>query len=158
MGRAHGKRTWRIPNRMGPATALAREAMEWLDPAPVSEQAKYFIRLTLEELLSNTIKYGYDDSAEHFITVRILLDPDFIRLELTDDGHVFNPTLQPSPDVEQNLNSDKEGGFGIELVRRLCRDMNYRRQADHNLTTVHIGTLDPDEPLAPDPPPKEPHP
>ena len=145
MSQLFGERSWQIPNRMEPAIAMAREAMEWVESFPISEQSKYSIRLTLEEMLSNTVKYGYDDSAEHLITIRIAADSELIRIELMDDGHPFDPTRQATPDVEHRIEEGLIGGFGIELVRRLCKQMDYQREADRNRTTLHIGILDPDE-------------
>ena len=94
MPQLYGEHSWQIPNQLGPATAMTRDALKWANAFPISDQAKYSLRLALEEMLSNTVKYGY------------------------------------------------AGGFGIELVRRICRHMGYRREQNRNRVTLHIESAD----------------
>jgi serine/threonine-protein kinase RsbW len=145
----YGEKSWQIPNQLDTATASAREALEWVDVYPISEHAKYALRLAIEEMVTNTIKYGYDDHLEHVISIRIRADRECLRVELEDDGHPFDPTAHPDPDIEQNFNTGVDGGFGLVLVRRICRHMDYRREGDRNRLALDIGTHDPDEESCP---------
>ncbi len=145
MPRLYGERSWQIPNELGPATAMTREALAWAQAFPISEQAVYSLRLVLEELLSNTVKYGYSDPDPHTISIWISVNSDVIQVELTDDGHPFDPTGHPVPDILRRIESGEDGGFGIELVRRICRHIAYRRDQHGNRLSVHIGSFDPDE-------------
>ena len=140
-----GEKSWQVPNQLGPATAVAREAMDWVEPFPLSEQTKYSIRLAIEEMLANTIKYGYEDKSTHLISIRLNVSSDLIQLDMVDDARPFDPTLQPEPDVLHNIDDGVEGGLGIELVRCICRQMDYRREGNQNHITLHIGVLDPDD-------------
>ncbi|NLG35071.1 MAG: ATP-binding protein [Lentisphaerae bacterium] len=140
-----GRKSWNIPNQMGAATALAREALEWAEAFPISDQSKYSVRLALEEMLTNTVKYGYEDQSEHLISVQITADSEVIRIEMDDDARPFDPTGQTQADIQQRLEEDEEGGFGIELVRRICKTIGYRREGDHNRLTMQIAILDPDD-------------
>ncbi len=145
MPRQFGKKSWKIPNQMGAATSLAREALEWAEAFPISEQSRYSIRLALEEMLTNTVKYGYDDKTEHLISVQIAADSEVIRIEMEDDARPFDPTGHARPDIEERIQKETEGGFGLELVRRICKTIGYRREGDHNRLTMQISILDPDE-------------
>ncbi|HPJ56537.1 MAG TPA: ATP-binding protein [Kiritimatiellia bacterium] len=145
MPRLYGERSWQIPNELGSATAMAREALAWAQVFPISEQALYSLRLVLEELLSNTVKYGYSDPDPHTISIWISVDSDIIQVELMDDGHPFDPTGHPAPDILRHIETGVDGGFGIELVRRICRQIAYRREPHGNCLSVHIGSFDPDE-------------
>ena len=145
MPRLYGERSWQIPNELGPATAMTREALAWAQAFPISEQAVYSLRLVLEELLSNTVKYGYSDPDPHTISIWISVNSDVIQVELTDDGHPFDPTGHPVPDILRRIESGVDGGFGIELVRRICRHIASRRDQHGNRLSVHIGSFDPDE-------------
>jgi serine/threonine-protein kinase RsbW len=140
-----GQKSWNIPNRMGAATALAREALEWAEAFPISEQSKYSIRLALEEMLTNTVKYGYDDKTEHLIPVQIAADSEVIRIEMEDDARPFDPTGHARPNIEEHFQEETEGGFGLELVHRICKTIGYRREGDHNRLTMQIAILDPDD-------------
>ena len=103
MPQLYGEHSWQIPNQMGPATAMTRDALKWANAFPISDQAKYSLRLALEEMLSNTVKYGYADQAVHPISISITVDSELIRIELIDDARPFNPTLQPKPDIAHNV-------------------------------------------------------
>ena len=142
MPQLYGEHSWQIPNQMGPATAMTRDALKWANAFPISDQAKYSLRLALEEMLSNTVKYGYADQAVHPISISITVDSELIRIELIDDARPFNPTLQPKPDSAHNVAVGIAGGFGIELVRRICRHMGYRREQNRNRVTLHIESAD----------------
>lgn len=144
MPQLYGEHSWQIPNQLGPATAMTRDALAWAHDFPIADQAKYSLRLVLEEILTNTVKYGYTDQASHLISVWIAIDSELIQIELVDDACPFDPTLQPKPDIAHNLEMGIPGGFGIELVRRLCRHMGYRREEDRNCITLHIESTDPE--------------
>lgn len=144
MPQLYGEHSWQIPNQLGPATALARNALAWANDFPIADQAKYSLRLALEEILSNTVNYGYTDQADHRISVWISIDSELIRIELVDDARPFDPTRQPKPDIAYNVQMGIPGGFGIELVRRICRHMGYRREEDRNCITLHIESAEPE--------------
>lgn len=154
MTRLYGEKSWEIPNRLETAIAVAREALDWADGFPISDQSKYTIRLAIEEMLSNTIKYGYDDNQEHLISIQIAADSELIRIELVDDARPFDPTQHPELDIERHLAEGIDGGFGIALVRRICKTVGYRRDGQYNRLALQIAVLDPDEePSAPPSPP-----
>jgi anti-sigma regulatory factor (Ser/Thr protein kinase) len=130
--------SWRIPNQLGPAYAIVYEILAWIDALPIREEAKYATYAALEELISNKIKYGYTDTDERFIVVQITAGETVICLDLVDDGTEFDLTAQPSPDIVRNLDEGVAGGLGIELVRRICTRMDYRREGALNRITLHI--------------------
>ena len=139
------ERTWRFPNRMTALAAVAKEVFEWLANLPLSSRAKYSVGLAVEEMVSNVIKYGYDDEREHEIAVHVAAQNDRVEIVFEDDGHAFDPTLQPAPDIEELVHSQKSGGLGIELVRRISERMVYQREDNLNRLTLHIRRLEPDD-------------
>ena len=132
------ERTWRFPNRMTALAAVAKEVFEWLANLPLSSRAKYSVGLAVEEMASNVIKYGYDDDREHEIAVHVAAQDDRVEIVFEDDGHAFDPTGHPKPDLETIVESRKIGGLGIELVRRICEKMTYERVGDRNRLVLHI--------------------
>lgn len=91
------------------------------------------LNLVLEEILSNIIFYGYDDSAAHTIELNIGLEGEIIEIEIIDDAKPFNPLDRPDPDISQSLESRKIGGLGIYLVKKIMDDANYIRKNDKNI-------------------------
>jgi len=139
------EKNWQIPNRMEALADVAKEVFDWLADMPLSSRAKYSTGLAIEEMVTNAIKYAYDDDAEHLILIRILVDHSHLKIVFEDDGHAFDPTQRPSPDIEDIIESQQSGGLGIELVRRMCDKMVYERIGDRNRITLHIRRLEPDD-------------
>jgi serine/threonine-protein kinase RsbW len=128
--------SWQLPNEMRAACAVIYRILTWIDGLPICEDAKYFTYAALEELVTNKIKYGYDEAGDRVIEVKIAIDGSVVRLELVDDGPEFDPTAHPSPDIARHLEEGADGGLGLELVRRICSRMEYRR--DGNLNRVSL--------------------
>ncbi len=139
------EKTWQIPNRMEALADVAKEVFDWLADLPLSSRAKYSTGLAIEEMVTNAIKYAYDDDAEHIILIHIHADHSHLKIIFEDDGHAFDPTQRPSPDIETIIESQQAGGLGIELVRRMCDKMVYERVGDRNRITLHIRRLEPDD-------------
>ena len=139
------EKTWQIPNRIEALADVAKEVFTWLADVPLSSRAKYSAGLAIEEVVTNIIKYGYDDDREHLVGIRVTVSRDHLSLIFEDDGHPFDPTQRPPPDIEKIVESQKAGGLGIELVRRMCDKMTYERQGSLNRLTLHIRRLEPDD-------------
>ncbi len=139
------EKTWQIPNRIEALADIAKEVSGWLAELPLSSRAKYSAGLAVEEMVTNIIKYGYDDSHEHLVGIRIAVTPDHLTLVFEDDGHPFDPTQRPPPDIEKLVESQKIGGLGIELVRRMCDKMTYERAGGRNRLSLSIRRLEPDD-------------
>ena len=94
------------------------------------------VNLSIEELLHNTLAYGYEDGSVHFIDVRINLKGKELFLEIIDDAAPFNPLLAPKPDIDKPIAEREEGGLGIFLVRTLMDKMEYKRKKDKNILVL----------------------
>ena len=91
------------------------------------------LNLALEEILTNTISYGYTDNREHEIKVRLSMQPGEVQAEVEDDGQPFDPLAVPEPDTAKSLEERTIGGLGIHLVRKLMDNLEYKRQGERNL-------------------------
>ena len=92
----------------------------------------YAVNLALDEVLTNTISYGYADGAEHEIFVRVTLEEALVA-EVRDDARPFNPLEAPPADVASPLSERQVGGLGIHLARTLMDEMEWRREGDKNV-------------------------
>ena len=119
------------------------EVANWLTTLHLSGRAEYAGYLVVEEMLTNIVKYSYDDADEHTVYLHVALDEEYLRITLKDDGHYFDPTQIPVPDVEELLESRKVGGLGIELVRRMCERIEYNRADGWNICVFFIRRLSP---------------
>lgn len=93
------------------------------------------IKLCLNELVANSISYGFEAVADPKLSVSLALSDGGLRAELRDNGIPFNPTDQPevAPLSEGDF---RIGGFGIKLVRDSADDVHYRRDGKFNLLSL----------------------
>lgn len=96
----------------------------------------YVSRLVIEELVSNTIKYGYDDTGTHEIHIDARIENNTWVMEISDDGRPFNPLDAPEPDTSLPAEKRPIGGLGIFLVRNMTDSVKYERRGDRNIVTV----------------------
>ena len=94
------------------------------------------INLALDELLTNTISYGYDDTGKHTIEISLLHDGDRLTVILRDDGRAFDPTEAAKPDIEAGIDERPIGGLGIHLVRAMMDKVEYQRVDGFNQITL----------------------
>lgn len=104
-----------------------------LEEAAVPATLRGDMRLVLEELMVNTVEYGYPDGRPGQIRIRLQPGPDAVVVELTDDGIAFDPLQPAAPDLTGDLaDRDQIGGLGIHLARTMTSEMRYTRSADGN--------------------------
>ena len=97
------------------------------------------LTLSLDEIVSNVIRHGFADQAEHEIAVRVDVADGLVTATVVDDGEPFDPREAPAPDLDAPLEERKAGGLGMHLVRRRwMRDdgRGYRREDGRNVLTV----------------------
>ena len=127
-----------IRNDVSELSAIRPAVDTFLASAKCSEWASYVVHLTLEELITNVIKYARSDSNEQSITVHVQVAGNAIRVVVEDEGQPFDPTSHPEPVSEPDLDTVASGGLGIHLVRQLADRMTYRRAGDRNRVEVHV--------------------
>ncbi len=96
----------------------------------------YAVNLSLDELLTNTISYGYRDDGQHTIDIGLRLEEGVITVEITDDGIPFEPASAPVPDTNASLRDRPIGGLGIFLVGRMMDSFKHRYSDGRNIVTL----------------------
>lgn len=90
------------------------------------------LNIVVEELLSNIIFYGFEDSNEHLITVTIKKDTA-LRITISDDGKAFNPLTKSAEDeINKSIEDRKIGGLGIHFVKQIMDEFRYERKNEKN--------------------------
>ena len=102
----------------------------------LAEEVSFEVHLALDELLTNTIDYGYDNDNEHRIDLLLRLQGDTLTVEIADDGRAFDPLQAAEPDMGASLQDRARGGLGIYLVRKMMDSVAYRRQDGRNIVTL----------------------
>ncbi|HEY5792352.1 MAG TPA: SpoIIE family protein phosphatase [Chthoniobacterales bacterium] len=123
---------FQIRNHFDELPALSEKVTGFLQSHGAGGEAEFAANLAIEELVTNLVKYGYDDQKEHAICIRLSLEKDALHLEIVDDGHEFNPFELPEPDTSLPAEEREIGGLGIHFVRHLLDHCEYRRENGMN--------------------------
>lgn len=129
-----------IKNSLSELTRANEEVRKFLTPRALEQKVSYLIHLTMEEFLTNIIKYSYDDTNSHDIVVEITFAKDLATLRFEDDGHPFDPLSAPVPDIKMPLEQRRTGGLGIYLIRTMAKDVRYDRIDGKNVVTITVDT------------------
>ena len=116
--------------------AIDHTGATWnLDPSLVSR-----VRLIVEELFSNTIKYGYGAECDRPIRLHLSTDTS-LTIAYEDDAAPFDPTARARESDDSIMDEDRpEGRAGIALVLGLCASAKYLPRAQGNCLVMTFAT------------------
>lgn len=90
-------------------------------------------RIVLEELFTNTIKYGYGGESERPVRLSVRVE-NALTLVIEDDAPWFDPTGW----VPASGSPERVGQAGIAMVIGLSSQVSYQALANGNRVTVVI--------------------
>ena len=90
------------------------------------------ICVVLDEVVSNIVKYGYENKADREILVVLELRDGLVELDILDEAPEFNPLERADPKTDQALEDRPIGGLGIHIVKKLMDEIVYRREGGRN--------------------------
>ncbi len=100
----------------------------------LADDTAFKMALALEEAVMNVISHAFADlPPPHLIRVRLDITAESLTAEVIDNGHPFDPTAAPSPDLSLPLERRHPGGLGIHLMRTMMDRMQYLRRDGNNL-------------------------
>ncbi len=135
------KYEYTLKNELAELDTLASIIERLSETHNINPKISYAINLSLDELITNIISYGYGDSAEHLINLVFEFSGEReygaeLKIILIDDGKEFNPLEMPAPKTDIPLEERKIGGFGIYFVRKSMDDVFYERKDGKNTLTI----------------------
>ena len=125
-----------VSNDLREIAVAADKVDEFCSVNGILPATAYAVNLSVDELLTNTISYGYEDSGEHRIDLMIRLDGDVLAVEISDDGIEFAPDSADDPDTNAAIEDRPIGGLGIFLTRQMMDGFDYRRDGGRNIVTL----------------------
>jgi anti-sigma regulatory factor (Ser/Thr protein kinase) len=94
------------------------------------------INLVLDELVTNTIHYGYTDDDIHEIEISLEKQDDRVLIKLVDDAKEFNPLEKEEVDTSTSLHEKSVGGLGIHFVKQKADEIYYSREEGKNILSL----------------------
>jgi anti-sigma regulatory factor (Ser/Thr protein kinase)/class 3 adenylate cyclase len=94
------------------------------------------VNLSLDELLTNTISYGFEGIEPAPIAVMVRRVADSLEVTVSDAGAPFDPGDAPAPDLDAGVEDRPIGGLGLFLVHEMMDRVDYRRADGRNVVTL----------------------
>jgi anti-sigma regulatory factor (Ser/Thr protein kinase) len=120
-----------IPATVEASTGLSSFLIDFCSENGVDKSGAMRVGIAVEEMAVNTALYGHKDK-KGVIDVLVRIMDDEVILRLRDDGIAFDPTQYSSEENESFATG------GIEVVRRLAKDVSYIRQLGFNVSIITI--------------------
>ena len=118
----------------------------------LSRRDAYRLRLAVDELATNIIVHGYQESGiAGQLVVRAGRIDEGVVVTLEDTGPAFDPRTIEMPDDDLTLSIDERsvGGLGVFLAIKSVDAFDYERRGDRNVTTLTVRRRPEDAPPAP---------
>lgn len=93
------------------------------------------IEIALAEVVNNVVEHAYDGLSPGHVLVEAFLEPQTLKLQVTDQGHALPDGQLPEgkpADLSGLIDDLPEGGFGWYMIRTLTRDIHYTRKNGAN--------------------------
>ena len=131
-----GSITIRLPVEVKEIERLNSVVRRFGELHEVPSRFLYAVNLALDEVVTNTILYGFDNPMGQELTIQLLASNNEVIAQLLDEGREFNPMNVPTPKLDAPLQERELGGLGLHLVRSLMDRMDYRRDGTKNVLTL----------------------
>ena len=112
-----------IPSNTDAGQAVQERIASLLESLGFSMRDVFGVRLALEEALVNAIKHGNGLDPAKSVRVNCLIEDDFLRVEIEDQGLGFHMEDVPDPTADENL--ERPCGRGIMLMRSFMTKVEY---------------------------------
>jgi anti-sigma regulatory factor (Ser/Thr protein kinase) len=96
----------------------------------LAERESFAVALILEECATNIVQHALRSDPHQKFSVTFDHTGAEIILELRDTGPEFDPTRGIETSQQ---NPQRDGGWGLQLVRRYANTISYRREAGQNI-------------------------
>ena len=125
-------KTVRITNQRDQVDTVRKFFDDYSKENKLTEKTVHDIQMALDELLTNIVNYGYEDSDEHKIDVRFGINDDAVRVEIIDDSKPYNILEKENPDISLSVEDKPIGGLGIFLIKKLMSNVDYYTKEGKN--------------------------
>jgi serine/threonine-protein kinase RsbW len=127
------KTSFKLKNTASELDKLCRNLEQFGNTLGLTKKCIFQINLALEELFTNIVSYGYQDSADHWIKIAISDENGTVVIRIEDTGVPFDPYTVESPDTIGDIERCPVGGLGVHLIKKLMDEILYERCGNKNI-------------------------
>jgi len=125
-----------IANRLDEIPRVHEAITAFAERHGVDVHTRRQLNVVFDELLNNTISYGYEDRDEHTIVLTAIVRGDRLHVTISDDGKPFNPLERQRADTRLSVKDRPVGGLGVHLVCSVMDRVAYERRGTTNVVQL----------------------
>lgn len=104
---------------------------------PSDDTLAFKIRLSVEEVVENVVRYAYEDGIGWMEAGTELENGGLVlSIEIRDAGVPFNPLEKEDPDINTSIEDREIGGLGIFLCKKMMDEVKYSYVDNCNVLTM----------------------
>lgn len=116
----------RLGNRLEELQRLDTALSEFTKLENLAPDIVMQLQVAIEEIFTNIVSYGYEDSDKHEVEIRIKRSNESVSIDMFDDAIPFNPLARKEDvDMDQPIEEIQIGGHGINIVRAFMNELDY---------------------------------
>lgn len=127
-GSASSARKHVVPSVHAEVAKVQQEIMAAVEAAGFSDNARFAIRLALDEALANAVRHGNCNDSSKKVTVEYEIDDKQIRISVADEGCGFKPDA--IPDCTKNENLTRPSGRGVMLIKSFMTSVSFNARGN----------------------------
>jgi len=129
---AQARRRFPMPADLAGLELARLRLRDFLKAEHVEEHTIAAVELVCEEIVTNTLRYGYDETGLKWVELDLAVDEEHVDLTVEDDARPFDPVSAPLAELPATLDDAKVGGMGLRMVRSAASQLVYERLPGKN--------------------------
>ncbi len=114
-----------ILNKHSEIQKIRKEFESFANENQMANDVRRNTKIALDEIISNTIEYGYEKYSGDKIKVNFLIDQTNLVIEIIDNAKIYNILERNDPDISKSIEEKPIGGLGVHLVKSLMNEVKY---------------------------------
>ncbi|MBN2023703.1 MAG: ATP-binding protein [Pirellulales bacterium] len=117
-----------VPSEIGAIGPVRREILQQLLDRNWSKRDLFSVHLALDEAMVNAVTHGNRLDPNKHIHVTCRMSPDWLEIEVADEGKGFDPAAVPDPTDECRVSHP--GGRGVMLMRNFMDRVQFNERGN----------------------------
>ena len=125
-----------IGNEFAELARVAEAIEEFARREGVGASAVDDINLAVDELLTNTMRYGYPGGGRDQIAICVYREARGLVVIIADSAKEFDPRGRRQRKQAKSIEEYTVGGLGLFFVQEMTDGLEYHRSEGRNVTTI----------------------